>query len=51
MRMFEVIVMEIGTREVQEIRLVSHKEAMAIAKGYANDPFYTTVMTPAWLKK
>lgn len=43
--MFEVVVMEVDTREVHEVRVVSRAEAMAIAKGYANDPFYTVVMT------
>ena len=43
--MFEVVVMEVDTREVQEVRIVTYKEAMAIANGYRNDPFYTVLLS------
>ena len=49
-RMFEVIVMEIESGEIHEIALMPHKEALAIAKAYANDPFYKAELAAAWLK-
>ena len=49
-RMFEVIVSEIESGEILEISLMSHREAIAVAKGYANDGFYKVNMAAAWLK-
>lgn len=41
--MVEVTVMEIDTREVHEVRVVTEVEANAIVKAYAGDPFYTVI--------